>query len=329
MISPATVGDLLTFRRKPQHVVLLYTERMLARPHRLGMWALRSVVEGVARDSTTLVLRERGTRAFVQARGRAGRPEQDIIALARYGNATSPSTPDVWYRLIEAHCAQAGHMGVQRLFAAVPHHHEELREVFRQLSFACYTQQIVMRLEGPDWDQGTTIAPMREQTRRDIWAIHKLYGGTTPRPVQMQEARDSRTWAMRRMPRRTIRQRGWVLGPQDDLVAALQLTSGPNAHVITFLLKTDTRDITTDVLRFALGQIPDAAPVYLLLRDYQRELLLPAGDLGFQPIGEQSLYARHLTETVRRPLLIPGFDRGAEFGAPIPRIVGGGELHDV
>jgi hypothetical protein len=90
--------------------------------------------------------------------------------------------------------------------------------------------------------------------------------------------------------------------------------------VLTLLLHPDVRDIVTDVLRFGLGQISDTLPVYLLLREYQSELLMPASDLGFQPIGEQALLCKQTTVAVRRPSLLPALEPAAEPRAPIPTI---------
>ncbi len=111
-----------------------------------------------------------------------------------------------------------------------------------------------------------------------------------------------------------------MLGPEDDLTAYLHLTSGISAHVLTLLLRPEAREITTDILRFGLAQVPDALPVYLLLRDYQQELLLPAGDLGFQPIGEQALLYKQTTVAARRSFLMPALESSAEPRAPIPTI---------
>jgi hypothetical protein len=119
---------------------------------------------------------------------------------------------------------------------------------------------------------------------------------------------------------RRARRRGWVLGPDGSLTAALHLTSGPAAHVMTLLIHPEARDIVTDVLRFGLGQISDTLPVYLLLREYQSELLTPASDLGFQPIGEQVLMIKHTTVAVRRPSLIPVLEVVPEPRASIPTI---------
>ncbi|MFN8568311.1 MAG: hypothetical protein U0Z44_12525 [Kouleothrix sp.] len=242
MIQPVTLGDLWTLRRKPRSQVWLYNEAMLAHPHRQFTFALRCLLEG-GRDGATFVYRERGMRAVAQAVGRSGRPEHDIVMLSAYGGGSGqPTDPDVWFRLIEALCLHAGQYRVQRLYAALSQRHEELREIFRQLGFASYTQQIVLRLEGPDWDQGVTVAPMRAQARRHDWAIHRLYGLTAPHLVQQAEARVARDWQLpitegwRRAPRR-----GWVLGTDDSPIAALRLMSGPAAHVFTLLINPTAR----------------------------------------------------------------------------------------
>ncbi len=321
MIGPATLRDFWTLRRKPRNLVLLYNEAMLAKPHRWFWYAARCLVEGGGKEGTTLLYRERGMRALAQSVGRHGRPEQDIVTLAAYGGGHGhPTDRDVWFRLLEALCVRAGQYRVQRLYAALSQRHEELREMFRQLGFVNYGNQIVLRLEGPDWDQGTTLAAMRPQMRHDDLAIHKLYGSITPRMVQEAEARNPLAWRISRTARRRPRVRGWVMGQEDDLVAYLRITSGPATHIMTLLIRPEDREYTADIVRFGLGQVHDAQSVLLVLRDYQQELLLPASDLGFQPIGEQALLCKHTTVTARRTMLVPALEPSLEPRVPIPTI---------
>jgi hypothetical protein len=322
MIRPVTPADLWTLRRKPRSLVWLYNESMLAVPHRPFWFGMRCMLEGSRREGISLMFRERGMQAVVQAVGRGGRPEQDVVHFAAFGGGPGhPTDPDAWFRLLEALVAEAGNHRVQRLYAALSQRHEELREIFRQVGFGPYSYQTVLRLEGPDWDQGTSIAPMRPQHRRDVWAIHKLYGALTPHSIQQAEVRAPRDWALPLARRWTRPQRSaWVLGREDDLTAYLHVISGPASHVLTLLVRPEARDVTTDVLRFGLGQISDTLPVYLLLREHQQELLLPAGDLGFQPIGEQAMLFKQTTVSVRRSLLVPALEPRREPRAPIPTI---------
>jgi len=153
-----------------------------------------------------------------------------------------------------------------------------------------------------------------------VWAIHKLYGAVTPRQVQLFEARDARSWMLPldRVWRRPYRN-AWVLGAGDRMVAYLHRTTGPVGHVFSLLIRPEAREQMTDVLRFGLAQIHDALPVYLVLRDYQQELFLPAGDLGFHPVADYTLLCKQTTVAARRSLLTPALE-SPETHPPIPTI---------
>ena len=325
MIRKATIADVWMAWQKPRNMVMFYHEAMLATARRPAWFVVRALIEATARDGAAQVYRDRGVQAFIRAEGRRGRPEHDIVMLATYGGGPGcPTDPDVWFRLLEALCATAARDGVQRFYAALPETPDELREVFRQVGFQCYTRQMVLHLDGPDLDQRTTIAPMRPQERRDVWAVHKLYGATTPHSVQLAEARSARDWQLPITRSLSTIRRAWVLGRDDDLAASLQLVSGQTAHVLTLIVRPDQRDIVGDVLRFGLGQVTDTSPVYLMLREYQQELLAPAADLGFEPLGEQHLVARQSTVPARR-LFPSALRRQAEPRRPIPTTA---SLHD-
>lgn len=323
MIRSVAPGDFWSLRRKPRKQVVLYTEGLLARAHRPALFALRCLLQGNGRDASSVVYQERGGGAILQAVGRSGRPEQDVVYLATLGarSVRLPSDYELWYRLLERLCINAGYNNTQRLYAAIPSQHNEVREIFRQLGFQAYAHTSILHLSGPDWDQGTTLAPMRVQARRDHWAIHKLYGATTPHLVQHAEVRNARAWALpMRRPWARPRRTAWVWGPDDDLTAYLRLASGPSGHVFSLLIRPDAREGATDVLRFGLAQLSDTRPAYVLLREYQSELLAPAQDLGFQPIGEQALLVKSTVVPVRRPLLVPSFEPSLEPQVPAPRI---------
>jgi hypothetical protein len=323
MIRSVAPGDLWGLRRKPRHQAVLYTEGLLIQAHRPAWFAMRCMLQGNGRERSTAIYQERGAIAVVQAQGRPGRPEQDVVYLATSAapSARPPSDYELWYWLLERICQSAGANYVQRLYAAVPREHSELREIFRQTGFNAFAHTTLMHLSGPDWDQRTTLAPMRAQARRDHWAIHKLYGATTPHPVQQAEVRNARHWSLPlNGPWVSPRRAAWVFGPDDDLSGYLRVTSGPAGHVLSLLIRPDARDQAVDVLRFGLARLSDSRPVYLVLREYQSELLAPAEDLGFQPIGEQALLVKHTVVPVRRPLLAPSLETGLEPRVPARRI---------
>lgn len=323
MIRSVAPGDFWSLQRKPRNQVVLYTDELLAQAHRPAWFALRCLLQGNGRDRSTLISQERGVSAVVQALGRGGRPEQDVVYLGSSGARVAhlPSDYDAWFCLLERLCINAGHAHIQRLYAAAPSQHTEVREVFRQLGFQTYTHKTILHLSGPDWDQRTSMALMRVQSRRDYWAIHKLYGAVTPHLVQHAEVHNARHWSIP-MPQPFGSQRrvAWVLGPDDDLLAYLRLTSGISAHVFSLLIRADARDLVLEVLRFGLAQLSDTRPIYLVLREYQSELLVPCQSLGFQLIGEQALLMKSTVVAVRRPLLVPSFEPGLEPRVTAPRI---------
>lgn len=323
MIRSVAPIDLWALRRKPRSQAVLYNADLLVQPHRPLWFALLCMLEGAGRDRAMTAFRECGLSAFVQAQGRAGRPEQDIIYLSTHGQMGrgAPSDRDIWFRLLEQLCVSAGHNHVQRLYASISNQQVELREIFRQLGFQAYAHRTILQLSGPDWDQGTTIAPMRTQVRQDRWAIHKLYGIVTPRFVQQAEARNPRDWMLPLTQHwKRLYRRGWVLGPDDNLVAYVHATSGPSGHVLTLLMHPGARDLVNDVLRFGLAQLPDTRPVYLLLHEYQEELVTPAQDLGFQPMGEQTMLVKSTVVPVRRSVLLPVLEPGLDPQVTIPSI---------
>jgi hypothetical protein len=323
LIRSVAPSDLWSLRRKPRSQVVLYNEAVLAQAHRPFWFALRCLLQGTGRERAMSVYSERSRKALVQAQGRYGRPELDILYLASHGNkyAGTPSDQDIWYRLLERLCYVAGQHHVQRLFASLASHQVEVREIFRQLGFGAYAHCHVLQLSGPDWDQGTALAPMRPQTRRDHWAIHKLYGATTPHLVQHAEVRNARTWALPLTQRwQGVRRRAWVLGPDDNLLAYVHLLNGTTGHVLNMLIRPDARDIAVEVIRFGLAQLTDTLPVYLMLREYHGEWLAPAQVLGFEPIGEQTLLLKNTVVPVRRPVFIPAFEPGLEPQVSAPHI---------
>ena len=323
MIRSVAPGDLWKLRRKTSHQIMLYTEGLLVQTHRPAWFALRCLLRGNGREMTTAIYHDWDGRAVIQSQGRPGRPEQDVVYLAADGTpgAHVPRDYELWYQLLHYICHRAGASYVQRLYAAVPSEHNELREIFRQTGFHTFTHTTILHLSGPDWDQRTTLAPMRSQLRHDHWAIQKLYGAITPHQVQHAEVRNAHSWALPLADHWVSwRRAAWVLGPDDDLTGYLRLSSGPTGHLLSLLVRPDSREQVVDMLRFGLNQLHDSRPVYLLLYEYQSELIAPAEALGFQPIGEQAMLVKYTVVPVRRLLLTPSLDTGMKPRLPARRI---------
>jgi hypothetical protein len=292
--------DVVGLRRKARSLVVLDGDVSLLRRHRVLLLAVRSILENHTAHITTIV-RHGAISAILQARTRRSRPERELMALASYGpDQRYPSDHDMWFNLLESHVVQGARDRIQRLYATLDNQHADVAEIFRQSGYAPFSRQLLLRLDGPDWDQGTRLATMSPQTRHDVWGVHQLYGQITPRPVQLAEAKAARDWM---------------------LPLSLRIQSGREAHVMRLLIQPNARDEVPDMLRFGMSQIADTLPIWLVLRDYQEDLLWSAQDLGFQPFSEQSLLVRHNVAFIRRPAFARVLEPNHEQGSPIPTIV--------
>ena len=316
-----TPTDLFTLRRKPRALALLHDEALLVQRHRPLLFGIRSLLTNSGRY-TSFVTRDRHVTAILQAVRRDERPEQTVVALASYGDtAQLPTDHDVWFRLLEGHVAYSARHQIQRLYATQSEGTADLSELFRQSGYTPYVRQILLRLDGPDWDQGTRMAIMQPQGRHDVWGVHQLYGQITPRHVQLAEARAARDWMIPiQIPWIDIKQRAWVYYHDERVVASLRVSSGRDAHLMQLLIDPNAREHVIDVLRFGISQIADTLPIWLVLRDYQEELMWAAQDLGFQPIDEQVRWVRHNVSFIRRSAIARVLEP-SESGSPVPTIV--------
>ena len=314
--------DLFGLRRKARSLVVLNGDVTLLQRHRTLLLAMRSILENHSTHTTTIV-RNGSISAILQAQLRNQRPERELIAFASYGaEQRYPSDHDMWFELLESHVVQSARERIQRLYATLDNHHADLAEIFRQSGYAPFSRQVLLRLDGPDWDQGTRLATMQPQTRHDVWGIHQLYGQITPRPVQLAEAKAARDWMLPlATPWDTVKQKAWVQRHNDQVISSLRIRSSRESHIIHLLVQPDARNEVTDMLRFGISQIADTLPIWLVLRDYQEELLWSAQDLGFQPFSEQSLLVRHNVAFIRRPAFARVLEPNTDQGSPIPTIV--------
>jgi hypothetical protein len=138
--------------------------------------------------------------------------------------------------------------------------------------------------------------------------------------VQHAEAKAARDWMLPLpTPWDGVKRRAWVLRQADQIIAALRVRSGREAHLMHLLITPDARELATDIVRFGISQIADTLPIWLVLRDYQEELLWSAEDLGFQPIDEQSLWVRHNVSFMRRSAFARVLEPTRESGSPSPQ----------
>ena len=306
-IRPATAVDLLALRRRPDRRVFFYSEAMLASSYRPLWVSLRSMLGPLGNESVTLVLRSTGVRGFVQARKRSHSPEIDLSYLASLdGHGERMLDGDIWFRLLEGLLERAGEARIERVFASIGPRFDDVGEILRQLSFQPYTQQQIWVLPEPVIEAGSSLLALRQQQRRDVWAIHQLYHRITPRHVQHAEQKQSVSWQLPR-PRRGIgwREQAWALGDDQALHMYIHTLTGPRAHVLRPMCDVESRHDAAAMLRFALSRLEEPRMVFAVIRAYHGELASALEEVGFRLRGEQTLFARQLAIPQQQFVTVP------------------------
>ena len=159
---------------------------------------------------------------------------------------------------------------------------EQACEALHEMGFAIYARQRIWQLNG---DPAGTELPTswRPCTDQDGINIRSLYNNLTPGLVQQME------------PVPTHHPRGMVFYQGQDLLAYVDLKSGPNGIWAQPFVHPDVEDVPAR-LASLLKNLPDRRqrPVYLCVRAYQAWLEASIEALGAQPGPRQAVMVKRL-----------------------------------
>src|SRR5215216_5901886 len=228
-IRPYSLGDLPALLRFPGVLRLDVPDSLLLR--RSGMPGLPSALPVLRKERPAFVAVADGQLVgFIRFSPR--RPDGRWV-ISAIGASTGVYAPEpVWEALVAHGVRAAGLRGVRRLFARVPAGHP-LVDTMHQSGWVSYSRETVFRAERLSGG-GRSGRGLRLQEPADTWAIHQLYAAAAPRQVQEIEAFTSHVWDMdqsRRAPR-GVRQTGWLLEENGELVAYARYTRGSRAGMI-------------------------------------------------------------------------------------------------
>jgi hypothetical protein len=228
-------------------------------------------------------------------------PDRRWVLLGLGANLGIYELQPVWEELVNFGIVAAGLEGTKRLYARIPFG-SDLSPVIRASGFHPYASEAV--LWAPLGALGPATARVRRQHRSDVWAIHQLYMGTVPQPVQYAEALTSHHWDISTRVSASSIQTGWIVESGYQVVAYMRAESRPDTHVLEFMVDPGHGDLFPQLLAGALGDLSGMAPrqVYVLVRGYQQEFLRPLLDRGFAIQLEQDLHVKYTTAMARVPV---------------------------
>ena len=312
--------DLTAIQRLQAYGIQLDLERAVLWPHSPLQAALTGHLPMSAIGAETIVLYASPTyhsRAigFLQARGRLGRPEADIVYLAPSLDQDSDAV-SIWYRLL-AECAHViGSRGGQRLFAQVPSGNG-IEEIFRQAGFASYAREDIYYLKAwpPDLSKSNLL---RHQRARDGWNLLRLYTELTPRPVQIAEGMLSPEGQGGKMGDwwDQSRSAGFILEIDGELAGAVRVRRGRAGYWLRFGLHPQAQEHSDTLLHGALSLLWAAQhhPIYCSVRDYESGMSLALEQAGFLRLQTRTLLVKHTTAHAKEPFLkfVPALEKRPE-----------------
>ena len=178
----------------------------------------------------------------------------------------------------------------------------DLSPVIRACGFTPYANETV--LGAPLGALSLATSRVRRQHRSDVWAIHQLYMGTVPQPVQYAEALTSHHWDVHPKVSASSIQAGWIIEEGYQVVAYMRADSRPESHVLEFMIDPNHGELFPQLLAGALADLAAMTPrqVYALARGYQQEFVRPMLDRGFAVQLEQDLHVKYTTAMARAPV---------------------------
>jgi hypothetical protein len=215
--------------------------------------------------------------------------------------------------LLENLVVQAGEWGAANVLAAV----DEAQSVFtslRRAGFAVYSRQDVWRMPALQHDDRVQNEyEWQEATPLDCEPVLHLCQSLLPPLVQRAEE------AFSYCPK------GLVVRSKDEVLAYVQVTSGPRGICLLPLFHPQVTDIRPLLLDLA-GRLknmvlsPLERPVYYLVRSYQAGLSGILEDLGAEKMGAHALLVKHIAIRHRKPvqdMQFSSIDRRAHPTSPM------------
>jgi len=324
VLVPFSPGESLRVYRLQGRGLTLDLERGLTEPNMplREAWVAFLTQQAMGRATYVLYDAHYG-EAFIQVQYRPHQAAADVAyvapSLAGHQHAGS-----AWSRLLDGVSVEIAARGIQRLFASLPEVGPE-KEIFQQSGFAVFACEDIFRLAQPPTNPVADAVPgLRPQETEDWPALQKLCIAITPQRVRQVEGGIAVT------PAEGKRHLGYVLpntlpdqdplqgkgSVGDDLLAALYLQIGKQAHWLRLLVHPDAGSIAGALIAWALaslvGQPP--RPVYCNVRQYESGVRDALSAAGFEPDHTRTLMVKQTAAWAKVPAqeMVPALKGSAE-----------------
>lgn len=338
--------DIPVISRLQQRGVQLDRKRALTRPESPLAVALRAPLTLNMPASYTYIARTDAPgvvhAGFVQLRCRpSDRAEADVtyIAPALSGD---PALIQLWTRLLDAVCWEAGRWGVQRIYASLPASTEEAIP-FLNAGFMIFAKEELLGCAPVSPSTASPRVSLRPLQKGDVWALQRLYAAVVPLGVKQVEGlyEPGTTYAQTSVGSLIDRREkeAYVLEKDGEVIAHVEVYRGRIGHWIHFMLHPDASELAGELIEAGLALFgkDEMLPVYTHVRTYENHLRPALQAKGFQVLEQRELAVRQAVARVQVPALIsvrgleprpeisarPTFIHTQSFSEPIGCLDGG------
>jgi hypothetical protein len=325
VFGPFSAGDSLRVYRLQRKGISLDLQRSVTQPFTPLREAWLAFLTQQAMGQPTYVLSDLyDGEGFVQVRYRPHQAAADVAFLAP-ALKESRQVSRVWSRLLDGACVEAAGHGIQRVYANLPESGEV--DVFQQAGFMPYAGEDIYRLDSaPVAQKQEESLALRPQCPEDWPGIQKLCVAVTPQRIRQAEGGIAMTTGGESNCQR------YILPAEngDDLVAALSILTGGQAHWLRVLVHPDAGNVVDGLIRWALSTLAGqpALPIYCSVRQYEGGVRAGLEAAGFVPYTTRVLMVKHTLAWSKAAVqeLAPALSSSAEAVPPAYRINGDPEL---
>ena len=260
---------------------------------------------GVSWERVWLSTADRQVDGLMVARPRCGGLVWDVEHLLTAGGEPGPAE-----ELLEMLGQHAAAHGGRRVFLEVPDDANGA-ELARKGGFEKYTTTTVYRLSAPFKIPALETLEGRPRLRVDEQPLFNLYGAAVPQLVRSAEALTYDEWSALHRGRKkwspTLigdrHQFVWEVGA--SLAGWLEVVYGQKSQYLDIMIDPKYESMVDRMLAFALKQVSEKAPVYLVVRPYQTVLAAALERRGFAVGGRYDVFVRQLSVRVPERSLVP------------------------
>jgi hypothetical protein len=241
---------------------------------------------------------------LVVARPRAGGLVWDVSSLH-----AAPEQDTLAAELLDQVAAYAGSHAGRRVFLETPAGRRG-QDVARRAAFERFTSSELYVLAPGAKVERTDVFEARPRLRADEHMLFQLYMSAVPAPVRAAEAMSLEEWGGLYPGRKrwqpsftgTRQQYVWELGT--SMVGWLEVTFGQRSQFMDLLVHPRYEDAADRLVRYALLQVSQKAPVYAIAREYQPHLASALQRAGFRLAAQYELFVKLLAARVREPRMV-------------------------